>query len=410
MQYVRDCLEVLRTGAGLDGGNRMRQNISEQWRYIYTETATESAVQRKNYVPDPAPVTVAQVDPLDNIAGLPKPKIDSQWEEPLRLRPPLTHIPVASLPEPCDEENPRLFHIFWAGPFTDKPYMAALSFIFTQNVGLHKDAGSQKDVCRPKFWIWINPGPAAAVPNPSALRDMYDELKSNPWSAPLLHPRFKDVIQFKMWNTTEQLDGVPELKDEWRHAQTLLNSGGYVFKAPVEKHKSKPLDVESSTDINNTTETEANNAATTGEEDIYHRLGSKSSDSYDKLSVVLSDMVRFVLCHRFGGIYLDADTLFLRDWEELWGWKGAFAYRWSRLLKYNTAVLRLHRQSALGSFLFRTALKNGLDFHPMTVSRYTKDAYLEGLLLRLPDALFDPGWLNVEDFQLDRPAQPQLHS
>jgi WD repeat and SOF domain-containing protein 1 len=125
---------------------------------------------------------------------------------------------------------------------------------------------------------------------------------------------------------------------------------------------------------------------------------------------------------RFGGIYLDADTLLLRDWEELWGWKGAFAYRWSRLEKYNTAVLHLNKGSALGTFLFRTALKNDLgrslfdpktlhsnlttDFHPMTVSRYLKEAHLEGLLLRLPDALFDSAWLNTEYFQLSRPPQP----
>lgn len=139
---------------------------------------------------------------------------------------------------------------------------------------------------------------------------------------------------------------------------------------------------------------------------MLNRTGSKSSASYDRLSVILSDMARFVLCHRFGGIYLDADTILLRDWEELWGWKGAFAYRWSRLENYNTAVLRMNKGSALGSFLFRTALKNGLDFHPMTVSRYTKDAYLEGLLLRLPDALFDAAWLNTENFQRDRPPQP----
>ena len=74
--------------------------------------------------------------------------------------------------------------------------------------------------------------------------------------------------------------------------------------------------------------------------------------------------------------------------------------------KYNTAVLHLNKGSALGSFLFRTALKNGLDFHPMTVSRYTKDAHLEELLLRLPDALFDAAWLNTEFYQRDRPPQP----
>ena len=120
---------------------------------------------------------------------------------------------------------------------------------------------------------------------------------------------------------------------------------------------------------------------------------------------------------------MDADTLLLRDWEELWGWKGAFAYRWSRLEKYNTAVLHLNKDSALGTFLFRTALKNDLgkrygriftcvtstshaDFHPMTVSRYLKEAHLEGLLLRLPDALFDSAWLGTEYYQRDRPPQP----
>lgn len=66
----------------------------------------------------------------------------------------------------------------------------------------------------------------------------------------------------------------------------------------------------------------------------------------------------------------------------------------------------MHKSSALGTFLFRTALKNDLDFHPMTVSRYLKEAYLEGLLLRLPDALFDSAWLNTEYYQRERPPQP----
>ena len=82
------------------------------------------------------------------------------------------------------------------------------------------------------------------------------------------------------------------------------------------------------------------------------------------------------------------------------------AYRWSQHAHVNTAVLRLNKGSALGKFLFRTALKNGLDFHPMSISKYTKDAYIEGLLLRLPDALFDSAWLNTESYQRDRPPQP----
>lgn len=128
---------------------------------------------------------------------------------------------------------------------------------------------------------------------------------------------------------------------------------------------------------------------------MFERVGSATSKDYDRLSVVLSDMARFILTYRFGGVYIDADTLLLRDWEELFNWRGAFAYRWSRLPLYNTAVLKMQRGSALGRWVFRTAAANGMDFHPMTLARYTKDAGLDGLLLRLPDALFDPPWLNV---------------
>lgn len=283
--------------------------------------------------------------------------------------------------------------MFWTGPFTDKPYLAILSFLFTQNTGLHLKPWPENAGCRPKFWMWINPGPAAAVPNPNALKDMFDQLSSNPWASPFLHPRFHGIVEFKMWNTTRELDGIPELKDEWR-LRDLFNSGGNVIN--VNKRKTS-----SSTASTNETDMEAR-----GKEDMVDRAGSKSASTYDRLSVILSDMARFILCHRYGGIYLDADTIFLRDWEELWGWGGAFAYRWSRLPRYNTAVLKLNKDSALGKFLFRTALKNNLDFHPMTVSVYVREAHLEGLLLRLPDALFDSAWLNTESYQLSRPPQP----
>lgn len=398
-KFVRDCLEVLRIGGGLDNGARLRRGNVDDWRYIYLE----GELVEKPVIPvtpqaafDPIIRPSTSIDPN---AGLPK-KPWTEWELPLQLPPPLEHRPYHTLPSTCDPDNPRLFHMFWTGPFTDKPYLALSSFLFTQNLRLHlHEDEPDTAVCRPQFWMWINPGPAAAVPNPNALHDMFEQLKSSPWASPFLHPRFKDVIKFKMWNTTEQLDGVPELKDEWRGLKDkLFNSGGHII--PVHHDDASGSD-------SMTTSGDSGTATVKGDEDeMLKRQGSKSADSYDRLSVILSDMARFILCHRFGGVYLDADTIFLRDWEELWGWKGAFAYRWSRLEKYNTAVLRMNKGSALGSFLFRTALKNGLDFHPMTVSKYTKDAYLEGLLLRLPDALFDSAWLNTEYFQRDRPPQP----
>ncbi|KAJ7071132.1 glycosyltransferase family 32 protein [Mycena amicta] len=368
------CLEVLRWS--LDNGRRLRRGKMDDWKYIYLEQP-----DLPQEVSNPGVPQIPRDAATDPETGLTKKKKGVDLEPSLQLPPPRQY-PTAHTG--CDPENPRIFHMFWTGPFTDKPYLALLSFLFTQNSGLHLDEDTEDSiVCRPTFWLWINPGPAAA-------------LKSNPWAAPFLHPRFHKVIQFKLWNTTEQLDGVPELRDEWRsHADSLFNSGGHVINVPAKENESTLSSADGTT----------SELSKADEDEMLKRTGSKSSTSYDRMSVILSDMARFILCHRFGGIYLDADTILLRDWEELWV-RHAFAYRWSRLEKYNTAVLHLNKGSALGTFLFRTALKNDLDFHPMTVSRYLKDSHLEGLLLRLPDALFDSAWLNTEYYQRDRPPQP----
>ncbi|KZT05870.1 uncharacterized protein LAESUDRAFT_654694 [Laetiporus sulphureus 93-53] len=409
-KYVRDCLEVLRIGAGLDNQARLRRGKMDDWKYIYIEDGESENITEPDAMlkPNYASLKTQGESELNNDFSK---KRGVDWEPHLNLSPPPKYRPYKDQPMPCDNENPRIFHLFWAGDFTDKPYLALLSFLFTQNLGLHLDDDHQDPyVCRPKFWVWINPGPAAAIPNPSAMREMFDKLKSNPWASPFLHPRFKDVIQFKLWNTTEQLDGIPELKDEWRSLRdTLFNSGGFVEKVQIQEQDDTVDEVagENGEDGEGATVAAAP-APTKGKDDKFNRVGSTSAAAYDRLSVILSDMARFVLCHRFGGIYLDADTIFLRDWEELWGWRGAFAYRWSRLETYNTAVLHMNKGSALGTFLFRTALKNRLDFHPMTIAKYTKDAYTEGLLLRLPDALFDSAWLNTEYWQRDRPPQPYL--
>ncbi|KAJ7275152.1 hypothetical protein B0H12DRAFT_1199300 [Mycena haematopus] len=382
-KYVRDCLEVLRLGGGLDNGKRLRRGKMDDWKYIYFEQLDAGNESVTSDIDDETPGLITGIarDATDPDYGLVK-KRGVEWEvPPIALPEPRQYRPYQSFSSPCNPETPRIFHMFWTGPFTDKPYLALLSFLYTQNTGLHiHDYPTESAACRPKFWLWINPGPAAAVPNPSALHDMFAELKATPWAAPFLHPRFKDIIQFKLWNTTEQLDGVPELANEWRTRESLFNSGGHVISVPPKKES----DMASATaGGENATDTFKGD-----EDDLLNRTGSKSSTSYDRLSVILSDMARFILCHRFGGIYLDADTLLLRDWEELWGWKGAFAYRWSRLEKYNTAVLHLNKGSALGTFLFRTALKNDLDFHPMTVSRYLREAHLEGLLYAFQTLFF----------------------
>lgn len=405
-KYVRDCLEVLRVGAGLDNGRHARRGNTEHWNYIFQEapmSTREPPPQRK-------PLSIKQQKMIKqggSDAGL---STRDVLEAPLtNFTNPIPPKPHADLRTACDPNYPRIFHMFWAGPFNDKPYTAMLSFLFTQNLGLHLDKPESK-VCRPQFWMWINPGPAAAIPNPNAVSDMFRDLSNNPWASPFLHPRFKDVIQFKMWNTTEQLDAIPELKDEWRAwKDDMFNSGGTKFKVAADKEEKKPEPKSQSGSALGSHPANATASAQDPEptaDEIVNRLGSSSSDSYDRLTVVLSDMVRFVLCHRYGGIYLDADTVLLRDWEELWGWKGAFAYRWSWHQDYNTAVLKLNKRSALGTFLFRTAFRKQFDFHPMTISQYTRHAFLDNLLIRLPDALFDSAWLNQEGYQREKPPFP----
>ncbi|KAK4702138.1 DDB1- and CUL4-associated factor 13, partial [Phenoliferia sp. Uapishka_3] len=427
-RYVRDCLEVLRQNAGLDTG--VRRGDMERWKATFYPTSAspiDGAEAKK------ALLEAQEVDMTSLLTS-------SRFHSLLATRRQLTLSPSSSIPHPshptadpsCDPDYPRIFHIFWAGPFTDKPYAAALSFLHSQRLSLSSPIGSDPDplICRPQLWIWINPGPASSLPDPRAEDKMKDELRANPWSSPLLHRRFEEAIQFRLWNTSEQLDGVKEMEG-WREMR-LFNSGGVKYgseekpkpkgglkvqrdevapPATTEDHSLDESDT-SADRVVDAIDTVANDtlanvtAPVIPRDELFLRVGSTSASGYDRLSVVLSDMARFVLTHRFGGVYLDADNLLLRDWEELWGWHGAFAYRWSRLEKYNTAVLKMQRNSALGNFIFRTAVANGLDFHPMTISRYMKDAGMEGLLLRLPDALFDPAWLNTEYYQRDRPPFP----
>ncbi|KIO24739.1 hypothetical protein M407DRAFT_212112 [Tulasnella calospora MUT 4182] len=242
---VRDCLEVMRLGAGLDVGRHVRRANTDDWKYIYREAASSTREPPARQ----EPLTPKQQKMLkegNSDAGL--------WQRNV-LEAPLTNLskpvpakPFADLDGVCDPDYPKVFHMFWAGPFNEKPYVAMLSFLFTQNLGLHLDK-PDPTVCRPQFWMWISPGPAALA-KPNAVRAMFRELADSPWAAPFLQPRFKEIIKFKMWNTTEQLDGVPELKDEWRSYQESFFSGG---------------------------------------------TGSTSADEYDRPSVDLSDMARFIL-------------------------------------------------------------------------------------------------------------------
>lgn len=378
---VRDCLKLLRNGAELDtASRRIRGGTAGQFHYVYITDLAEGAGQPRS---------------VNETPGAYEPEGSTSYPGGLRVSHAKTDLVLPPLPirgqHACQGDDRRIFHMFWTGPFNDKPYMALLSFLYTQNLGLHLPTDHPLLKCKTELWLWMSQPHWTRYKRATWEKRMYNELKASPWAAAFLHPRLSQVIHFKVWDVAEQLDSVDELKDEWRKYEHK------VVKSKMARAPEDGVD-DGVNDANYSAVLAASSPASSG------------SSQYDKPSVAHSDLVRFVVCHRFGGIYLDADTLLLRDWEELWGWRGAFAYRWSRMDRYNTAVLRMHANSALGTWLLRTALKNGLDFHPIRVSRYLRDAQTEGLLLRLPGALFDPAWLMVEGFETERPPQPLLNT
>ncbi|KAF9379486.1 hypothetical protein CPB97_008934 [Podila verticillata] len=63
--------------------------------------------------------------------------------------------------------------------------------------------------------------------------------------------------------------------------------------------------------------------------------------------VALSDEARFLILYRYGGMYLDADVLLLKDISPFYDSGLEFAYEWSNTEMYNTAVLRLNQNSSV---------------------------------------------------------------
>ncbi|KAF9330887.1 hypothetical protein BG006_006198 [Podila minutissima] len=59
--------------------------------------------------------------------------------------------------------------------------------------------------------------------------------------------------------------------------------------------------------------------------------------------VAFSDEARFLILHRYGGMYLDADTLLLRDMSPICDTGLEFAYEWSNLKIYNAAIMKLDK-------------------------------------------------------------------
>jgi len=128
-----------------------------------------------------------------------------------------------------------------------------------------------------------------------------------------------------------------------------------------------------------------------------------------------SNLIRYLILYRFGGVYFDLDVLFLRDWNPLFEILGEaeFCYQWSSQPYCNTAILALQKESAFLEHIMGKSLKKRA-FSPSKLFAFDDNA-LD--LLVLPCTVFDPLWLHCdghsimtrrpfdtfEDFFLPRP-------
>jgi hypothetical protein len=78
-----------------------------------------------------------------------------------------------------------------------------------------------------------------------------------------------------------------------------------------------------------------------------------------------SDVFRLLVLHKHSGIWIDTDTILLRDVTPVWEYGGEFGGKFAMTLKYNNAFLGLRKNSSLS-----TALLGLICQHPQSSGRW----------------------------------------
>lgn len=145
-------------------------------------------------------------------------------------------------------------------------------------------------------------------------------------------------------------------------------------------------------------EAEALGTPLAGRHDLYY--GGESNSR--------SNFARLVVLYHYGGVYVDADTLFLRDLSPLVhtpGYRDEFCYHWSSHMPYgNNAVLRLRRHGETAFALQTRGLARGR-LKSKDILTFSSNEDLD--LLILPSVFFDPLWPHAD--QQDRYRHAPFH-
>ncbi|CCU75848.1 RNA binding predicted protein [Blumeria hordei DH14] len=131
------------------------------------------------------------------------------------------------------------------------------------------------------------------------------------------------------------------------------------------------------------------------------------------LPVAVSDAVRFVVLHIYGGAYFDMDVIMLRDMRPLLiAEDHGFAERWGGHASpgdYNTAIMSLSANSSLSSYLLRGGVRMGLNFHPRVIGVMAVKDRRNHELHMLETAFFDPIWTEFNWGRLGPCTVPCFH-
>ena len=122
-----------------------------------------------------------------------------------------------------------------------------------------------------------------------------------------------------------------------------------------------------------------------------------------------SDLLRFLALYFYGGIYVDADTMFLKDLHDFDGL--SFAFKWDRGVKYyNTAIMGLPKNSIVVPKIIKHFGRcNPGVFHPIGIRKaFNCSSGVCKDMIMMPTALFNPTQAPQSNWQWQKDAAFKL--
>lgn len=279
---------------------------------------------------------------------------------------PAYKAPTEDSPGRCD--GPIVpYHVYWTGPATWRVELFVKSHFYTQNIPCVR------------LFIWLD-----GDRNPNAVEKM---LNHDPLFEKFLPLVKRGDIVLKTWKFPSR---IPLPKGD------NTDGVGY-YKTP-----GKP---------NSKNETFVADGLIRDAHDQEWLVLTEKQMTF--LPVAVSDAVRFVVLHMYGGAYFDMDVIMLRDMRPLLiGDEHSFAERWGAHPSpgdYNTAIMSLSANSSLSSYLLRGGVRMGLNFHPRVVGVMAVKDRRNREFRMLETAAFDPIWTEFDRHRQGRCTVPCLH-